>query len=57
MQVEKVSLPGLMFQIPAEVQAAIKAAVAKWSNIDVIVNDAAMMTFKPILIYLDADAA
>src|SRR4051812_24630448 len=33
----------------AEVQAAIKAAVDKWARIDVIVNDAAMMTFTPIL--------
>ena len=33
----------------AEVQAAVKAAVDKWSKIDVIVNDAAMMTFKSIV--------
>jgi glucose 1-dehydrogenase len=33
----------------AEVQAALKAAVDKWGKIDVIVNDAAMMTFTPIL--------
>lgn len=31
------------------VQAAIQAVVDKWQKIDVIVNDAAMMTFKPIL--------
>jgi len=39
----------------AEVQAAIKAAVDKWANIDVIVNDAAMMTFAPILKLADED--
>ncbi len=33
----------------AEVQAAVKAAVDKWGRIDVIVNDAAMMTFTPVL--------
>ena len=32
-----------------EVQAAIQAGVAKWGRIDVVVNDAAMMTFKPIV--------
>jgi glucose 1-dehydrogenase len=39
----------------AEVQAAIKAAVDKWARIDVIVNDAAMMTFTPILELPDDD--
>lgn len=33
----------------AQVQAAINAAVDKWRAIHVIVNDAAMMTFKPIV--------
>ncbi len=33
----------------AQVKAAIAAAVARWRRIDVIVNDAAMMTFSPIL--------
>src|SRR5215217_1937450 len=33
----------------AEVQAAIKAAVDRWGRIDVIVNDAAIMTFTPVL--------
>lgn len=33
----------------AEVQAAIKAGVDKWSKIDVLVNDAAMMTFAPLV--------
>jgi len=32
-----------------EVQAAIQAAVDRWGKLDVIVNDAAMMTFKPIV--------
>ncbi len=39
----------------AAVKAAIKAAVDKWANIDVIVNDAAMMTFTPILELADED--
>lgn len=33
----------------AQVQAAVNATVAKFSRIDVIVNDAAMMTFTPIV--------
>ena len=33
----------------AEVRAAIDATVAKWGRIDVIVNDAAMMTFSPLI--------
>ena len=33
----------------AEVQMAVKAAVDKWQTLDVLVNDAAMMTFKPVL--------
>jgi NAD(P)-dependent dehydrogenase (short-subunit alcohol dehydrogenase family) len=33
----------------AEVQAAIKAAVDQWDRIDVVVNDAATMTFTPIV--------
>jgi len=39
----------------AEVQRAVKAAVEKWGKIDVIVNDAAMMTFKPIVELADED--
>jgi NAD(P)-dependent dehydrogenase (short-subunit alcohol dehydrogenase family) len=31
----------------ADVRAAIDAAVVKWGRIDVVVNNAAMMTFKP----------
>jgi glucose 1-dehydrogenase len=37
------------------VRAAIQAGVAKWGHIHVIVNDAAMMTFKPVLELDDAD--
>ena len=32
-----------------DVQAAVEAAVARWGRIDVVVNDAAIMTFKPIV--------
>lgn len=39
----------------ADVQAAVKAAVEKWGEINVIVNDAAMMTFKPIVELADED--
>lgn len=38
-----------------EVQASIKAGVDKWGKIDVVVNDAAMMTFKPIAELPDED--
>src|SRR5436305_1469303 len=34
---------------PHDVKAAIKTAVDRWGRIDVLVNDAAMMTFKPIV--------
>ncbi len=34
---------------PDDVKAAIKAAVDRWGKIDVVVNDAAMMTFQPIV--------
>jgi glucose 1-dehydrogenase len=40
---------------PDEIKAAIKAAVDKWAKIDVLVNDAAMMTFKPIVELPDGD--
>lgn len=33
----------------AQVQASIKAAVDKWEKIDVVVNNAALMTFTPII--------
>ena len=32
-----------------QVQTAVKATVARWGRIDVLVNDAAVMTFTPIL--------
>jgi glucose 1-dehydrogenase len=34
---------------PAEVRAAVQAAVRQWQKVHVVVNDAAMMTFKPIV--------
>ncbi len=40
---------------PSEIEASINRAVAKWGRIDVVVNDAAMMTFKPILELPDTD--
>jgi glucose 1-dehydrogenase len=40
---------------PADVKASIKAAVDKWGRIDVVVNDAAMMTFQPIADLPDDD--
>ena len=39
----------------AEIQSAIKATLDKWGKIDVVVNDAAMMTFQPILELPDDD--
>lgn len=40
---------------PENVKATIKTAVDKWGKIDVVVNDAAMMTFKPIVELPDED--
>ncbi len=40
---------------PNEIKASINAAVDKWGRIDVVVNDAAMMTFKPIVDLPDDD--
>ncbi len=40
---------------PKDIQASINAAVNKWGRIDVVVNDAAMMTFKPIVELPDED--
>ena len=40
---------------PAQVQAAVKATTDKWQKVDVMVNDAAMMTFKPIVDLPDED--
>jgi NAD(P)-dependent dehydrogenase (short-subunit alcohol dehydrogenase family) len=34
---------------PADIRSAIDAAVNKWGKIDVLVNNAAMMTFKPVV--------
>jgi glucose 1-dehydrogenase len=34
---------------PVDVRAAVDATVAKWGRIDVLVNNAAMMTFKPVV--------
>jgi glucose 1-dehydrogenase len=39
----------------AEIKAAVKATLDKWRKIDVVVNDAAMMTFKPIVELPDDD--
>lgn len=33
---------------PADIEAAIAAVVAKWQRLDVVVNGAAMMTYKPV---------
>ncbi|MFD1467387.1 SDR family NAD(P)-dependent oxidoreductase [Hymenobacter caeli] len=35
--------------VDADLVAAVAQALAKWKRIDVLVNDAAIMTFKPIL--------
>jgi glucose 1-dehydrogenase len=40
---------------PAEVRAAVQAAVERWHKVDVVVNDAAMMTFKPIVDLSEAE--
>jgi glucose 1-dehydrogenase len=34
---------------PAEIRRAVQAALDKWGSIDIVVNDAAMMTFQPII--------
>ena len=34
---------------PEQVKAAIDQAVGKWNKVDVVVNDAAMMTFTPLV--------
>ena len=39
----------------ADVQAAIKMAVDRWGKIDVLVNNAAMMTFLPVVQLPEAD--
>jgi glucose 1-dehydrogenase len=35
--------------IPQQIEQAVTTAVDKWKKVDVLVNNAAMMTFKPIL--------
>jgi glucose 1-dehydrogenase len=40
---------------PAEVRAAVERTVREWGRIDVLVNDAAMMTFVPIVDLPEAD--
>jgi NAD(P)-dependent dehydrogenase (short-subunit alcohol dehydrogenase family) len=40
---------------PAEIRAAVDATVARWGKVDVVVNDAAMMTFQPVLELPDQD--
>jgi glucose 1-dehydrogenase len=34
---------------PGQIEAAVKATTDKWQKVDVVINDAAMMTFKPVL--------
>jgi NAD(P)-dependent dehydrogenase (short-subunit alcohol dehydrogenase family) len=41
--------------VSTEVQAAVRAAVDLWGRIDVLVNNAAMMTFEPITELADED--
>ena len=40
---------------PNDIKASINAALSKWGRIDVVVNDAAMMTFQPIVDLPDDD--
>jgi glucose 1-dehydrogenase len=40
---------------PNDIKASINAAVARWGRLDVVVNDAAMMTFQPIVDLPDDD--
>lgn len=40
---------------PGEVKAAVQMALNRWQRIDVVVNDAAMMTFQPIVDLPDDD--
>ncbi len=40
---------------PNDIKASINAALSKWGRLDVVVNDAAMMTFKPIVDLPDED--
>ncbi len=40
---------------PEQIRATVKMTLDKWTKIDVVVNDAAMMTFKPIVDLPDDD--
>ncbi|HTL29267.1 MAG TPA: SDR family oxidoreductase [Tepidisphaeraceae bacterium] len=40
---------------PSQITEAISRCVKKWNRIDVLVNDAAMMTFKPVLELTESD--
>ncbi len=40
---------------PNDIKASVNAALSKWGRVDVVVNDAAMMTFKPIVELPDED--
>ena len=40
---------------PEQIQATVKTVLDKWAKIDVVVNDAAMMTFQPIVDLPDDD--
>ncbi len=40
---------------PNDIKASINAAMSKWGRLDVVVNDAAMMTFKAIVDLPDED--
>jgi NAD(P)-dependent dehydrogenase (short-subunit alcohol dehydrogenase family) len=35
--------------VPEQVRGAVQAAIDKWGRVDVLVNDAAMMTFEPVV--------
>lgn len=41
--------------VPGDIRSSIDAALSKWGHIDVVVNDAAMMTFQPIIDLPDED--
>src|SRR2546423_8545290 len=34
---------------PSDIRTGVEAAIKQWSRIDVLVNNAAMMTFKPVV--------
>src|SRR4051812_28572025 len=40
---------------PSDIKAAVDAAIGKWGRIDVLVNNAAVMTFKPVVDLSEAD--